>query len=199
MLRDVCERLMGIVGVVACCVLQRSTVEPMIRIESQANKSLSFLGMEIINDGIIQLLEREYVLAVAHSPLLREPNEPMAVISAGDCVVGTLVWDASKVNRLSRDADKIILGERVVFDRKALAKSKGKALKFRYRAMRIPELDDLAGVSDVISATIGVSAHKYLAKIAGWDPTDAKLGTILVGLNRSATNRPSKSGFVTHE
>lgn len=178
------KRLLGILGVVDCRAVPHEERVALIQVENDSNLRLGLPGLEITNEGIKEVIKRQHVVAILHSPALRHPPQPIMVVYAGDRVVGEEVWDTVALRKLSVDPDAILLGN-LTLNRKQLETAKGKPLKLVYRALRFPELEDLEGIRDVASVTIGVPAHLRLAKRFGWDPDDPQLGTVLIGFNEA--------------
>jgi hypothetical protein len=141
--------------------------------------------MEIVNEGMKDVLEREHIVVISHSPALRHPPGPVVVICHEESIVGEEIWEPSRLEKLRADPTTILLGKSLVLHRDALIRARGKPLKLAYRALRFPELEDLVGVQDVISITVAFATHLHLALKAGWDTNDPDLGTVLVGFNES--------------
>lgn len=179
------KRLMRTPGVVACRLLPDEDRESLHRLENEANLRLGLPGMEIVNEGIRDVLSRQHVVVISHSPMLRHPPGPIVLILDGDRVVGEEVWEPGHAERLSEDRSSLLLGKSLVFHRDALTQARGKPLKLVYRALRFPELDEVSGIRDVTSITITIPVHLKFSRMAGWNPDDPKLGTVLIGFNES--------------
>lgn len=176
------ERLKATPGIISCWVLPDEDREPLHLLESDANRRLALPGIEIVNEGIRDVLQRQHVLVVSHSPELRHPPGPIVVILDGEHVVGEEVWEATRIEKLCKDKNSLLLGKNLVFDREALIRAKGKKLRFIYKGLPFPELE-VPGIRDVISVTITVPAHLKFSKEAGWNSDDPNLGTVLIGFN----------------
>jgi len=178
------KRLLRIPGVIDCRAVPHEERVALIQLEDDSNLRLGLPGLEIANEGIKEVLKRQHVVAILHSPALRHPPEPIIVVYDGDRVVGEEVRDTAVLRKLSADSDVILLGN-LAFNRKQLETAKGKPLKLVYKALRFPELEQLEGIRDVASVTIGIPAHLRLAKRFGWNPDDPQLGTVLIGFNET--------------
>lgn len=179
------KKLMSTPGVVACWVLPDEERDSLRRLEMETNLRLGIPGMEIVNEGIRDILDRQHIILISHSPALRHPPGPIIVICDEERVVGEEIWEPGRLEKLSRDPAAILLGKSLVLYRDALMRARGKPLKLTYKALRFPELEGLAGVKDVVSATITSPVHLRFAEKAGWDPNNPKLGTVLIGFNES--------------
>lgn len=182
---SVVERLMNTPGVVACWVLPDEERGSLRRLEMESNLRLGLPGLEIVSEGIKDVLERQHVVVISHSPALRHPPGPVVVIRDEEGIVGEEIWEPSRLEKVPTDPIAILLGKSLVLYRDALTRARGKPLKLAYRALPFPELEDLVGVRDVISVTVGIATHLHLARKAGWDLNDPDLGTVLVGFNES--------------
>ena len=184
------ERLKKIPAVISCCVLVDEDREVLLRLESNANLRLGLPGIEIVNEGIRDVLRHQHVVAVSHSPLLRHPPGPIILVLNGDRVVGEEVWEPTDAEKLSTDKNVLLLGKSLVFSREALMHAKGKQLKLVYKGLPFPELDNMPGIRDVVSVTITAPVHHKLSEKAGWNADDPNIGTVLIGFNESP---PAKS------
>jgi len=187
----VVKRLKETPGVVACWVLPDEERGSLRQLETETNLRLGLPGMEIVNEGIRDVLDRQHVVVIHHSPALRHPPGPIIVICDEERTVGEEVWGPGRAEKLAGDPTVILLGKSLVFNRDALMRARGKPLKLAYRVLPFPELEGLPGVQNVISVTITFPAHFLLARKAGWIPDDPTLGTVLIGFNESKQKEAS--------
>ena len=177
------ERLKVTPGIVSCWVLPLEDRMPLLRLEGNANHYLALPGIEIVNEGIQDVLQRRHVVMISHSPTLRHPPGPIIVILDGEHVVAEEVWDPKCIENLSKHKNSLLLGKNLAFNREALLKARGKNLKLVYKGLPFPELEEVPGIRVVVSVTITVPVHLELSKKAGWKPDDPDLGTVLIGFN----------------
>ena len=183
--QSVIMRLKQTPGVQACWVLPDAERESLRQIEKETNLRLGLPGMEIVNEGIRDVLERQHIVLIHHSSALRHPPGPIVVICNGEQVVGEEIWEPGRAESLMGDPSVIMLGRSLVFHRDALTHARGRPLRLAYRALPFPELEGLPNVRDVVSVTITFYAHYVFARKAGWDERDPTLGTVLIGFNES--------------
>ncbi len=189
------DRLKATPGVVSCWILPDEDRDVLLQLESDANRHLALPGIEIVNEGIRDVLQCQHIVVISHSAKLRHPPGPIIIISDGERVVGEEVWDPKRIEELSKDKNAILLGKNLAFDRGALIKARGKNLKLVYKGLPFPELDELPELRDVISVTITVPAHLKFARKAGWNPDDPDIGTVLIGFNASSVSvQPDRPG-----
>jgi len=182
---SVVRQLMSTPGVAACWVLPYEDRAAIRQLETEANLRLALPGMEIVNEGVKEVLERQHVVVISHSPALRHPPGPIIVICDEERVVGEEIWEPSGYEKLSKDPNAIFLGRSLVLYRDALAQARRKPLKLTYKALPFPELEKVEGVKDVVSITITIPVHFRFSQKAGWNPNDPNLGTVLIGFNES--------------
>jgi hypothetical protein len=187
--QSVIECLKATPGVISCWVLPHEDREQLGRLESNANLRLGLPGIEIVNEGIRDVLGHQHVVVVSHSPALRHPPGPIILILNGDQVVGEEVWERGNIEKLSMDKNALLLGKNLVFNREALMQARGKTLKLVYKALPFPELDNILGIRDVVSVTITVPVHHELSEKVGWNSRDPNIGTVLIGFNESPPTR----------
>ncbi len=179
------KRLLSTPGVVGCWVLPDEDRDSVRQLETDANSHLTLPGLDLVNEGIRDVLDRQHVMIISHSAQLRHPPGPIIVICDGDRVVGEEVWKPSQLEELSKDSRALFLGKSLVLYRDKLAEARGKPLKLTYRALPFPELEEVPGVRDVVSVTITIPVHSEFSKKAGWDPNNPDLGTVLIGFKES--------------
>jgi len=181
----VVNRLLKTPGVVACWVVPDEDRDSLRELEGEANLRLGLPGLDIVNEGIRDALARQHLVMISHSPALRHPPGPIIVILDGDHVVGEEIWQPGQYEKLSKDSGTLFLGKSLVLYRDALTEARGKPLKLAYRALPFPEVEEVAGVNDVVSITITIPVHSRFSQKAGWNPDDPNLGTVLIGFNVS--------------
>jgi hypothetical protein len=177
------ERLKATPGIISCWILPDEDREPLHRLESDANRRLALPGIEIVNKGIRDVLQRQHVVVISHSPELRHPPGPIIVILDREHIVGEEIWEPTHIQKVSKDKNSLLLGKNLVFNREGLMVARGKKLRLVYKGLPFPELDKIPGIRDVISVTITVPVHLEFSRKAGWNPDDPNLGTVLIGFN----------------
>jgi hypothetical protein len=180
------ERLLATPGIVSCWVLPDEEREELYQLEANANSHLRLPGIEMVNEGIREVLQRDHVLMIAHSPELRHPPKPIVLVLNGEEIVGEEIWEQARIENLAHDKNFLLLGKNLALNREALAKAKGKNLKLVYKGLPFPELDEIPGLRDVISITVTGLVHTNFSRRAGWNPNDPNIGTVLVGFNESS-------------
>jgi len=188
---SVIKRLLSTSGVVACWALPDEDRESLRQLETESNLRLGLPGLDIVNEGIREILGRQHVVVISHSPRLRHPPGPIIVITDGERIVGEEIWEPGRLEELSKDRTAILLGKSLVLYRDELTQARGKPLKLAYRALPFPELEEVPGVKDVVSVTITVPVHSRFSQKAGWNPDDPNLGTVLIGFNESRQTKTS--------
>jgi hypothetical protein len=187
----VVNRLLKTPGVVACWVVPDEDRDSLRELEREANLRLGLPGLDIVNEGVKDALARQHLVMISHSPALRHPPGPIIVILDGDHIVGEEIWQPGQYEKLSKNSGTLFLGKSLVLYRDALTQARGKPLKLVYRALPFPEVEEVAGVNDVVSITITIPVHSRFSQKAGWNPNDPNLGTVLIGFNESKQAKAS--------
>jgi hypothetical protein len=182
-LAKVLDKIHGINGVVSSWVLPDTERGSLETLEMKSNHSMTLPGLEAVNTGLTEVLKRKHVIVVAHSRALRDPPDPTMLICSEESVLGQLVQDSEQIEQLMTDPNAICLGKGFFLYIDAIQRAKGRPLKLVYPGVRFPELEDVEGIRDIVSVTIGAQGHNHLLQIAGWNTTDSDLATLLVGFN----------------
>jgi hypothetical protein len=170
-------------GVVASKILTDEERKLVSILESEATVGDQLVGIKIINEGIRDVLSRDHVIVISHSRLLRHPPGPTLVLCDRDSLIGEEVWEPDRIANVSQDPNVIWLGRNMIIYRDAIARARGRPLTFCYRALAFPELDEVEGIRDVVSVTIGSLTHLRLSQEIGWNYDNPDLGTVLIGFN----------------
>ena len=155
-------------GGLAARLLSDGEREEVRRVESEHSMRPTPWG-KAVNRGLLECLEKRFVVAVLTSPGFEWPPGPYALIVVGDRTVGT-------VGR-----------EGVRLDPRLLAGSRGEHL-IVLLPLKIPELDGVLQNPTVASPS--PPTHSYLLRLMGASCPDC--GTLLVGCDGVGIKR-SKS------
>lgn len=145
-------------------------------------KGLGGLG-KYCNEGVASVLSRQLVCVVLNNNAFRHASKPCLSWEVGDVVIGEEISDRKHLEFLKASGNVKVIGKNFVmyFDRvKACA---GRPPVFVCRALAFPEIEDVPGVRDVLSASPIGSADVYLKNRFGWKTNVTVLGTILIGFN----------------
>lgn len=145
-------------------------------------KGLGGLG-SYSNEGVSKVISRSHVCAVLNNNEFRHASKPCLAWMVDDVVIGEEITDEEHLNFLKQQGKVKVIGKNFVvyFDRiKTVA---GKPPVFVCRALAFPEIEEVPGVRDVLSASPIGSADMFLKRKFGWDSKDPELGTILIGFN----------------
>jgi len=171
-------------GVLDVKWLDQETRKSVFDLEEKARQEgLSSAGSHYYNEGVAHVLSREFVGVVLNNNKFRHATAPSLFWIAGNMVIGEEVTDALRLQELAKNKHVKILRRNFVlyFDRMKAAR--GQAPTFVIRGLPFPEIEGIAGVSEVLSASPIGSADVYFKERFGWDSRARDLGTILIGFN----------------
>ena len=151
--------------------------------EESASEGSGLAGLSTANEGIREVMQREFVVCINHSPDLRHPSKPIMTLKAGSGVIGQEVWEENQIAKLSADPNMVFLGRNFVLFRDRLDTARGKSVRFVFEPQSFPELDDVHGVCKIVSATISPITDVYIKRRAGWNTAHSDQGTVLIGFN----------------
>jgi hypothetical protein len=143
------------------------------------------------NEGVADVLARKYVCVVLNNNEFRHATAPSLFWIAGNVVIGEEMTDAIRLQELARDENVKVLRKNFVLYYDRMKAARGKAPKFVVRSLPFPEIEGVAGIREVLSASPIGSADVYFKERFGWDVKARDLGTILIGFNLA--RKPSKT------
>lgn len=163
--------------------LDEETRAKILEIENNINKEGLSLSGGYYNEGVIDVLARRFVGALLNNNEFRHASEPSLFWVAGDIVIGEEVMDPKCLQALIKQDNIKILKKNFVlyFDR--MKETRGQVPVFVIRGLSFPEIEEITGIRNVLSASPTGSADVYLKERFGWDTKDRILGTILIGFN----------------
>lgn len=137
------------------------------------------------NEGVAGVLARKYVCVVLNNNEFRHATAPSLFWIAGNVVIGEEITDAVRRQELARDENVKVLRKNFVLYYDRMKAARGKAPMFVVRGLPFPEIEGIAGIRAVLSASPIGSADVYFKERFGWDVKARDLGTILIGFNYS--------------
>ena len=135
------------------------------------------------NEGVADVLARKYVCVVLNNNEFRHATAPSLFWIAGNVVIGEEVIDAVRLQELAGDENVKVFRKNFVIYYDRMKAARGKAPKFVVRGLPFPEIEGVAGIRKVLSASPIGSADVYFKERFGWDVRAHDLGTILIGFN----------------
>lgn len=135
------------------------------------------------NEGVVDVLSREYVCVVLNNNEFRHASEPSLFWVAGDMVIGEEITDPKRLQVLKKQGNIKALKKNFVIHFDRIKKARGRPPVFVIRGLPFPELEGIAEIREIISASPVGSADIYFKECFGWDTNAPQLGTILIGFN----------------
>lgn len=183
-LDTVTRKLRSIEGILGVWHVEDPDKKIILELEENANKTATLaIGIGFANPGATLALQRAFVVCINHSPSLRHPPRPILTLAVGDDILGEEVWEKDEIEKLRSDSNAIFLGHGFVLFRDKVNSIRERQARFEYRPQSFPEIEEISGVSDVVSATISPEADLYIKGRANWPRGDPETGTVLIGFN----------------
>lgn len=145
-------------------------------------RGLGGLG-KYCNEGVLKVLGSQMVCAVLNNNDFRHATEPCLSWVVGDVVIGEEVSDQDRLEALKRSGGVKVIGKNFVVFSQRIKETAGRQPTFVFRALAFPEVENIPGVIDVLSASPHGAADLYLKERFGWEAGSPELGTILIGFN----------------
>ncbi|MCE5296305.1 MAG: hypothetical protein LLG16_04280 [Euryarchaeota archaeon] len=171
--------IQGMKGTLKVFPLDAETREGILKVERCIK---SQMGMEVKNEGVEQCMQRKHVLCILKNGAFRPPPEATVLLIADDGkIVGTEVIPGEK-EKYSKDDDSLmwLCEDFVIF-----MNVKPEKKEFFYMPpVSFPELNDISGISDVVSCSPSPLGDLVVKNRYGIED-DPKNATIFVGFNAS--------------
>jgi hypothetical protein len=151
------------------------------RIREEEAKVSAAGGIQVINEGFNQALQRDRVICIIKDPRFRPPPEPTVVLvsSTGE-ILGTEVFPHTSKEYLGRE-DVIWLSDGfVVFPQ---VSGTGGGETFLMPPVSFPELNGENGCRDVVSCSPAPTCDLMIKQHRGLED-DPKLASIIVAYNK---------------
>ena len=174
---DIISRLEELRGTVYVFPLNGDCREKILGIEHNITAAL---GIKVINKGVTECLNRQYVLCIIKKASFRPPPEPTVMLISDDGVVlGEEILPHYKKEFLANVKEETIwLSEEFVM----YPNRKGQRSEyFVMPPVSFPEVEEF-GMLDVVSCSPSAPADMMLREMHGYED-DARLASILIGFN----------------
>jgi len=187
-LREVKRTLRGISGITGIWQPLPEDLRRILKLEKEGEEK-ALMGMaKGFNEGLREVLKRQVVLAVAFHPELRRPSGPTVILKSGGEVVGEDVSNSERLKELKERSEVLFISENFVIYKDKLKRSTLKDMVVLFPPLSFPKLGGVNGVKDVVSAWPTVPVDLYIKGRAGWNTSDPKSGTMLIGFNLRMKN-----------
>ncbi|MCP8317455.1 MAG: hypothetical protein H3Z51_11465 [archaeon] len=132
------------------------------------------------NEGIREVLERQEVIALVHTPEFRHPPAPFVKWKLGGVDVGEEVWDAKLIEELKENKNVLFIGKTFIIHRDKLKNSPLRDFIVLFPPLPFPELEGLNEIKDVTSASPSCPTDIYIKQVMG---LDFNLGLVIIGFD----------------
>ncbi len=173
---EVLAKLKGILKVQRLEAPQR---EAALNLEREAEEKVLMGLCKGINVGLREAVSRRNVFACLTDETMVWPRCSYIKLYCGDELVGKDVYDEEELKR-SKERGDIVAGN-LVFYKEKLGILKERTTEMRVHMMPM-EIAELCACGAVV-ASPSPPADNYLKGLLGADPSDRRLGTIVVGVD----------------
>ena len=137
------------------------------------------------NQGVKDVLKRKYICVVLNDNTFRHASEPSLSWVAGGIVIGEEVTSAKQRKALEAKGTVKMLRKKFALHFDRMKAARGHKPVFIVHGLPFYEIEKIAGIQDVLSASPIGAADVHCKKQYGWDRRANDLGTILIGFNLS--------------
>ncbi len=172
------KALKSIKGVLEIRQLPPENRTKILELEETFEKEASNPSKQYFNEGIREVLERQEIIVLAHTPEFRHPPAPFVKWRLGGVYVGEEVWDDKCIEELRENKNVLFIGRTFVIHRDRLKNSPLSNFEVLFPSLPFPELGGLGEIEDVVSASPSCPTDIYIKHIMGWDD---RIGLIMIG------------------
>jgi len=173
--------LFSIKGVIGVLHLTDRDVRRILNLERNAEDRV-LLDTPFFNAGVREVSRRGIVLAIAKTPEFPPAPAPTVLLVSHGQIVGEEVVDSEKVKQLRCCPEVVLIGEAFVIYRNRVKPNAGDS-SFMFPPLPFPAIQQLDDVDEVVAASPMPPSDIYLKRKAGWDVSDTRIGTLLIGCN----------------
>ncbi len=170
------EIVKGMTGTSLAFVLEPKVVEAIRKVEGSIK---SQIGLDVVNEGLIQCLNRRYVICIIKDGRFRPPPEPTVLMMGDtDMVIGTEVLPGQHPR--FRDKENICwLGDDFLVFTDRVPNTKE---YFLMPPVSFPELERIEGAKNIVSCSPSPLGDLIIKNYYGLED-NPKLASILVGFD----------------
>jgi hypothetical protein len=180
------KTLQGCAGVETIKVLTTDEKKHFLELELKMGEKIAYGMCKVLNQGIIEALERDYTIAfVMDTSIFEYPHHPHIMMVFDDDLVGEQVDDLNKIEELKKDKRNFFLWDNfVVYTRKL---PKGREARERLRIVYPSrEASQLKGISGVFKSVFGTPSSEgdvLLKNFLSFSSTESVMGTGVIGFD----------------
>jgi len=169
--------LQGMKGVEHVYLLDKEILEQLRQEEASVKATLD---IDVLNQGFLQALQREYVVCIVKNHTFRPPPEPTVVLCGDDgCIMGIEVFPHNQGQYEDRE-DVVWLSDGFVVFPEVVPQG---GERFIMPPVSFPEVNESLGCKNVISCSPSPSSDKMIKDHYGLED-DPRLASILVAFDR---------------
>ena len=175
--------LRGIKGIVDVERLNDEDRAEILDLEQKAEQILMMGLAKAVNRGLRDAIDRDVTYAAIHDPDLRHPPGPTVIWVREDEIIGEELWDKAAIEQLKKRENVLFIGEGFILYADKIRRMQKTEMTVVFPGLPVPELQSVAKIESVVSATLSAPADVHVKRKLGWSTIDPKIGTILIGFN----------------
>ena len=185
-LEEVLKSLRECRGVLAMKVLSERDKEKILDVESEVEEKTVFGMCKSLNKGVRGSLQREFTVAmVIQTSAFEYPHHPYMSMICGDQVVGELVNDEKRIEKLKKNPTNLFLWKNFVVYIRKLPRDPEERKKMRvvYLPREPIQLRGLQHLRNSVFGTPSTEGDTLIKSMLCIESKESVLGTCLVGFD----------------
>jgi hypothetical protein len=182
-MENACSRAEGVLaslkGIIRVQRLDAAQREAALKLEREAEEKVLMGLCKGINVGLREALSKKNAFACLTDETMVWPQCSYIKLYCGDELIGRDIYDEAELTR-RKEAGDIVAGN-LVFYKDKMGRLKERPSEMRVHMMPM-EIAELCACGAVV-ASPSPPSDNYLKGLLGADPTDRRLGTIVVGVD----------------
>lgn len=180
-IRRIVATLLDVRGVIGLLHLSNKDLGNILDLENDVEERSPSNAL-VFNAGVREVSKRQIVLAMAKTTDFPPTSAPTVLLVSNGKIVGEEIVDRSEAERLKRSPDVVFVGENFVIYRDRVELGAGVS-SFVVPPLPFPMLEQIDDVDEVVAASPMSFSDLYIKRTGGWNVSDTRLGTLLIGFN----------------
>ena len=173
-----------------------SNMEGTIKVERLSNKEiLDLIDIEsnidiniipVVNEGMKECFKQDITFVVFKKGYFRLPPSPTIILAGEDGeIIGHEIFSKEEREKYRNDNNAFLLSEDFVIfrDKNQHNNRYINEKSFILPPVAFPELENIEGISNVVSSSPSTHSDEYLKENYGYNPKDGSIASILVSIS----------------
>ena len=173
-----------------------SNMKGTIKVEKLSNKEILYLIdiesnidiniIPVVNEGMKECFKQDITFVVFKKGYFRLPPSPTIILAGQDGeIIGHEIFNEEERERYRNDDNAFLLSEDFVIfrDKNQHNNRYINEKSFILPPVAFPELENIDGISNVVSSSPSTHSDEYLKEKYGYNPKDGSIASILVSIS----------------